>query len=77
MVSNALEFRKRLNNIIYRGSGIMKIKALLLTVALVATIFTGCGQKADKLQQSKKQRQKLKTDAVTSASVVNDEAAFQ
>lgn len=56
----------------------MKIKALLLTVALVATIFTGCGQKAEQTAAPKQEtKTEAKTDAVTSASVVNDEAAFQ
>lgn len=54
----------------------MKIKALLLTVAVAATIFTGCAQKAEPTTKTET-KQETKTDVVTTASVVKDADAFQ
>ena len=62
----------------------MKIKSLILSVAVLATVLTGCGKKAaDTTAPAKTDAKpaatdtKPATDAVTTASVVNDNAAFE
>lgn len=64
----------------------MKIKALVLSIAVVATVFTGCAKKAEPAQTANKATAPAattpattapKTDAVTTASVVDNIAAFQ
>jgi hypothetical protein len=67
----------------YYGGEKMKIKALLatLTVALAATAFVACGQKADAEKETADQNpavtEKEDTDVVTTASIVNDNEAFE
>lgn len=48
----------------------MKAKAILLTLAIITVLFTGCGQQAAPPETSK-------TDVVTSASIVDNAAAFE
>jgi len=61
----------------------MKIKALVLAVAVGATLFTGCAKKADPATAPKADAAKpaatetKKTDAVATASVVDTNAAFE
>lgn len=56
----------------------MKISKLLVTVAIAATVFSGCSQKPASTSTPKQEtKQEVKVDAVTSASVVKDADAFQ
>lgn len=61
----------------------MKMKALILSLAVAATVFTGCAKKAEPAQSSNKaaapatQTQAPKTDAVTTASLVDKNEAFE
>jgi hypothetical protein len=68
----------------------MKINAILLSVAVAATIFTGCAQKPapapapapapntqTKTDPNTGTQTPAKTDATTTASIVNDTAAFE
>ncbi|ERI91536.1 hypothetical protein HMPREF1982_03181 [Clostridiales bacterium oral taxon 876 str. F0540] len=61
----------------------MKIKALVLAVAVGATLFTGCAKKAEPAAAPKADAAKpaatetKKTDAVATASVVDTNAAFE
>jgi hypothetical protein len=66
----------------------MKIKAILLSVAVAATIITGCAQKPapapapapstqTKTDPNTGAQTPAKTDATTTASIVNDTAAFE
>ena len=52
----------------------MKIKALLLSLAVVATLFVGCGAKEPAKTTPTSTE---KTDVVTTASLVNTEADFE
>jgi len=54
----------------------MKIKKLLLAVAVVGIVFTGCSPKTESTTKQET-KQETKVDAVTSASVVKDADAFQ
>jgi hypothetical protein len=66
----------------------MKFKALVLSLAVVATVFTGCAKKAAPAQSAQKATETKpattapaatapKTDAVSTASVVDNNAAFE
>ena len=57
----------------------MKIKAILLSLALSATLFVGCGAKEEVKTEPAKPAvtEPAKTDVVTTASLVNTEAAFE
>ena len=58
----------------------MKIKALILSLAVFATVLTGCGKKAEQAEAPKTDATQVtekKDDAVTGASQVNDEATFK
>jgi hypothetical protein len=61
----------------------MKVKALVLTLAVVATVFTGCAKKtapapaAQKAAETKPAATAPKVDAVATASVVDNNAAFE
>lgn len=56
----------------------MKIKSLILSVAVLATVLTGCGKKAaDTAAPAATETKPASTDAVTTASIVNDNAAFE
>jgi hypothetical protein len=66
----------------------MKIKAMLLSVAVIATIITGCAPKPapaptpapntqTKTDPNTGTQQPAKTDVVTTASIVNSAAAFE
>ena len=48
----------------------MKAKSILLTLAIITVLFTGCGQQAAPPEASK-------TDVVTSASIVDTAAGFE
>ena len=54
------------------GVFFMKIKALLLSTVMVATLLVGCGSKASSTEPAKE----TSTDAVASASVTKDAAVF-
>jgi DUF4097 and DUF4098 domain-containing protein YvlB len=60
----------------------MKIKVLLVTLAVITTMISGCAQKGgtttpqQNTQQQQPATQAPKTDATTTASIVNNEAAF-
>lgn len=53
-----------------QGGCFMKTKSILLSLAVVTALFTGCGKQAE-------QAAAPKTDAVTSASVVDNASAFE
>jgi len=63
----------------------MKIKAIILSLAVGATLLVGCGTKVakttapapTKAAEPAKTAEKAKTDVVTTASLVNDQAAFE
>lgn len=56
----------------------MKIKALVISLAVVATVFTGCAKKADPAPAPKTEtKTEAKTDTVASASIVDNAAAFE
>jgi hypothetical protein len=59
----------------------MKFKALFLTAAIVATLFTGCGQKAANNTANNATNNTSntaqKTDTTTTASIVNNAANFE
>ena len=59
----------------------MKIKAIILSLAVGATLLVGCGTKAaDKTVPTSTKvatKEPAKTDVVTTASIVNEQAAFQ
>ena len=58
----------------------MKTKALLLSLAVVATVLTGCGNQSDSPEDIKadgKPATEQKEDVVTGPSQVNDEATFE
>lgn len=63
----------------------MKIKALLLTLVVTASVFTGCAKKEAPAETpapapaatAPAKTEEKKTDAVTGASQINDEAAFE
>lgn len=57
----------------------MKIKALVLSIAVVATVLTGCGKKADPTPAAapkSETKTEAKADATTSASIVDNVDAF-
>jgi len=60
----------------------MKIKAILLSLALGATLLVGCGAKEEATTTTPAKtevatKETAATDAVTSASIVNDQATLQ
>lgn len=56
----------------------MKIKAILLAVAITATVFTGCAPKKEPAPTPPAEtKDQTKTDVVTTASIVNDITAFE
>jgi hypothetical protein len=58
----------------------MKIKAILLAVAITATMFTGCAPKKEPAPtptSPAETKDQAKTDVVTTASIVNDITAFE
>lgn len=56
----------------------MKIKAILLAVAITATVFTGCATKKEPAPTPPAEtKDQTKTDVVTTASIVNDITAFE
>jgi hypothetical protein len=58
----------------------MKIKALILSLAVFATVLTGCGNKAEQTAAPKTdatQAAEKKEDVVTGPSQVSDEATFK
>lgn len=58
----------------------MKVKSLVLSLAIVTTLLTGCGQQPATQQSATQQPASTaapKTDAATSASVVDNAAAFE
>ena len=58
----------------------MKMKAILISLAVMATVLTGCGNKSESVDAQKtdgKATTEQKTDVVTGPSQVNDEATFE
>ena len=58
----------------------MKIKALALSMALIATVLTGCGNKVEQTETPNTDTTTVTdtaTDVVTAPSQVNDEATFK
>jgi hypothetical protein len=59
----------------------MKAKAILLSIAIAATVFTGCAAKETTTPPAEKPateaKTETKTDVVTTASIVNEAAAFE
>ncbi|MGH4050041.1 MAG: hypothetical protein ACREVX_01625 [Clostridium sp.] len=55
----------------------MKIKAILLTLALGATLLVGCGAKEEATTTTPAKEETKTADVVTTASLVNTEAAFE
>lgn len=55
----------------------MKIKAIVVALAVVATVFTGCAKKAEQAEAPKTEtKTEVKADAVASASLTKDPAVL-